>query len=751
MLRFVLIIMASTLCLSGLYAQVKAGGDPLEIDEASILHLESTSKGFLPSRMTSAQRDLQPAWKTGHVIYNITDSCLQIYSGIDWNCLTEDGFIDTTIYNSDGTLTANRTLELGGFDLTFSGTNNVTLESTGELGIGEPTPEAPLHITESIGTPASANSGTILLEHGNDGGASSLVFKSSEAEGSDFGFIQYEDDGSANGSSAENGLLTIGTGDDSEGTDQDDIAILPSGNLGIGTDAPDELLHVAGNMRLDGAFEDAAGDPGTLGQLLSSTTTGTDWVDSDDVGTDDQMIDELDLDGTILSISLEDDGEASNELDLDSLRRGSIDLHDDVDITTGVPDAGDVLAWDGINFVPQETDNGYTIFNMWAEETGPLADNTFEWAFGNGDNTPNGHGLVIPVDCELWAMSLDHEGGVNTIVRAVHNTDVSLSDYQVETSGTEQGFNVFPIPLRISAGDVVNFQTISSSVEGTSGRVTAWFRIRATPASNSLLEDLMDVSASTITAGEILVYNGSNFVPGEDSDNQEIDLIQLVGTELQLSLEDDGVPPATVDLAPILGSSDNIYSTDGSLDSSRTIDLNANSLTFDGTGAGDITFEADGDVGIGTTTPSARLDVQGGTVTLGEYGTGAQADTTNVDYILTTNTSGEVKELNTAKNTRWFYPPAVIIDASSLDTAATLDLYADYADQMSTPMVSSDGASGFVPFYQRDELEFHITFFDDTTLSNISINSDGVMTYDIISIPFDNYTIINVIFVIKDP
>ena len=100
----------------------------------------------------------------------------------------------------------------------------------------------------------------------------------------------------------------------------------------------------------------------------------------------------------------------------------------------------------------------------------------------------------------------------------------------------------------------------------------------------------MDVSASTITAGEILVYDGSNFVPGADSDDQAIDLIQLVGTELQLSLEDDAVPPATVDLAPILGSSDNIYSTDGSLDSIRTIDLNANSLTFDGTGAGDITF-----------------------------------------------------------------------------------------------------------------------------------------------------------------
>jgi len=80
-----------------------------------------------------------------------------------------------------------------------------------------------------------------------------------------------------------------------------------------------------------------------------------------------------------------------------------------------------------------------------------------------------------------------------------------------------------------------------------------------------------------------------------------------------------------------------------------------------------------------------------------------------------------------------------------------LDLYGDYRSQFSTPIVSSDGSSGFVPYYQQDELEYYITDFDSTILSNISIDSDGVMTYDVISVPFDNYTVINVVFVIKDP
>ena len=51
-----------------------------------------------------------------------------------------------------------------------------------------------------------------------------------------------------------------------------------NGNVGIGTNTPDEDLHVDGNMRLDGTFEDKDGDAGTVGQILSSTSTGTDWI-----------------------------------------------------------------------------------------------------------------------------------------------------------------------------------------------------------------------------------------------------------------------------------------------------------------------------------------------------------------------------------------------------------------------------------------------------------------------------------------
>ncbi len=49
-------------------------------------------------------------------------------------------------------------------------------------------------------------------------------------------------------------------------------------NVGIGTTSPTQKLHVDGNARVTGAYYDSNNLPGTSGQVLSSTATGTDWV-----------------------------------------------------------------------------------------------------------------------------------------------------------------------------------------------------------------------------------------------------------------------------------------------------------------------------------------------------------------------------------------------------------------------------------------------------------------------------------------
>jgi hypothetical protein len=59
---------------------------------------------------------------------------------------------------------------------------------------------------------------------------------------------------------------------------QNAIVIDSSQRVGINESAPTERLHVDGNARVTGAFHDSSDDPGTAGQVLSSTATGTNWV-----------------------------------------------------------------------------------------------------------------------------------------------------------------------------------------------------------------------------------------------------------------------------------------------------------------------------------------------------------------------------------------------------------------------------------------------------------------------------------------
>ncbi len=59
---------------------------------------------------------------------------------------------------------------------------------------------------------------------------------------------------------------------------------LSSGNIGIGTSTPASKLSIAGDMRLTGAFRDGANASGTLGMILQTTGTSTRWVATSTLG-----------------------------------------------------------------------------------------------------------------------------------------------------------------------------------------------------------------------------------------------------------------------------------------------------------------------------------------------------------------------------------------------------------------------------------------------------------------------------------
>ena len=61
---------------------VSIGND--SIDNSAILELSSSNKGFLPPRLTQSEIDLIISPAEGLMVYNLTDSCINYYSGIEW-------------------------------------------------------------------------------------------------------------------------------------------------------------------------------------------------------------------------------------------------------------------------------------------------------------------------------------------------------------------------------------------------------------------------------------------------------------------------------------------------------------------------------------------------------------------------------------------------------------------------------------------------------------------------------------------
>jgi hypothetical protein len=89
----------------------------------------------------------------------------------------------------------------------------------------------------------SQSKGTLVLEHGNSGGCSSIVFPSNKNKGGDYAYIQYRDNVSESYLN-EYGRLEIGTENE---TTQDTIVLQKNGGyVGIGTIMPNYELDVSG-------------------------------------------------------------------------------------------------------------------------------------------------------------------------------------------------------------------------------------------------------------------------------------------------------------------------------------------------------------------------------------------------------------------------------------------------------------------------------------------------------------------------
>ncbi len=96
---------------------------------------------------------------------------------------------------------------------------------------------------------------------------------------------------------------------------------------------------------------------------------------------------------------------------------------------------------------------------------------------------------------------------------------------------------------------------------------------------------------------------------------------------------------------------------------------------------------------------------------------------------------------------KFFYMPSISFDTTTMGTS-TKDLYQLYYNQFTTPQVKSTGSLGKVPVLGKTDLEYYITYYDTNVFSNVSIDGNGVMTYNVISNASDS-SFINIVFVVK--
>ncbi|WP_300686358.1 hypothetical protein [Chryseobacterium sp.] len=97
---------------------------------------------------------------------------------------------------------------------------------------------------------------------------------------------------------------------------------------------------------------------------------------------------------------------------------------------------------------------------------------------------------------------------------------------------------------------------------------------------------------------------------------------------------------------------------------------------------------------------------------------------------------------------KFFYSPSIPINTEA--SSGTIDLYTNYTGQFSTPMASSTGASGSIPVYDANALEYYVTWYDNTIFGNVAIDASGKLTYNILSTADKSKpTYMNVVFVVK--
>jgi len=171
-------IVVLLLISSLLFSQVAINTDGSQPDNSAMLDVLSANKGFLPPRMTSAQRDEISSPATGLVIYNTDLNCIEFYTGAagGWNCpcnsfgsvscddaMAQGSYIAGVPLTMSNTVTVSvNVLNTGGFHINSYPVNGYYFSQSGTFATtGEQTVEL-----SGAGTPVNAGTDDFTFYYG---------------------------------------------------------------------------------------------------------------------------------------------------------------------------------------------------------------------------------------------------------------------------------------------------------------------------------------------------------------------------------------------------------------------------------------------------------------------------------------------------------------------------------------------------------------------------------------------------------
>jgi trimeric autotransporter adhesin len=565
--------------------------------------------------------------------------------------------LDSNIYKMDGTLWASRTVTMGADNLTFGSTTGNLIfnpSSTGKVGIGTTAPGSSLDVKGTLHLSGST-SGYVGFAPAAAAGSTTYTLPSSDgASGQQL---------TTNGSGV---LSWVAAGGNTTNALSSSGNILTSTVNGI-TDTATAVNTVANTSSANTLTTSVNGVTGGTVNLINSNALSLSGGDLT------STVNGIASSAVVLPVSSADNGltVSSNNIQLGgnliqattvTNNGNALNIAGSAISSTfastgylGIGTASPakalhvVMNSSGTNVATFENSNAAGFSSTdYLDNTGALSStygyaNTSSGGIFSGRSYMNsyGHDYVLTSNSTLYNIFIQGTTGnvgINNSapgstldVKGTLRLSGSTSGYVGFTPAAAAGSTTYTLP----SADGTSGQQLTTNGSGT----LSW----ASPAAISSVSNTSSANSLTTTVSG---------VTGSAVNIINTNALSLSGTSITSTV--NGVASSPLDISSV---SSNLYNTDGTLSSARTVTMGANNLTFNSTtGNFIINPSSTGNVGIGTTTPKSILDVDGafGTTLSVESGSAAVTlDNTAGVWYFTGSSSVTLPTPSTCTNRRY--------------------------------------------------------------------------------------------------